>query len=155
MKTVFATQKTAKHEWVHIDATNLVLGRLATIVVDIIRGKHKAIYTPHIDCGDFVVITNAEKVALTGKKMKNKVYYKHTGFPGGIKETTPDEILSGEYPERVIKKAVERMIARNRHPRAAAAMAKLKVYKGEKHPHESQNPKTLDIAARNKKNKRG
>lgn len=155
MKTVFATQKTVKNEWFHIDATDLVLGRLATIVVDIIRGKHKASYTPHIDCGDFVVITNAEKIALTGKKLKNKVYYKHTGFPGGIKESTPGEILSGNYPERVIQKAVERMIARNRHSRAAGAMAKLKVYKGASHPHEAQNPKTLDIAARNKKNKRG
>jgi large subunit ribosomal protein L13 len=142
-------------KWIIIDAEDVVLGRLASIVSMILRGKHKPTYTPHMDCGDYVIIKNAEKVKLTGKKgarKDGKMYYWHTGYPGGIKETTAGKVLEGQHPERVIEKAVQRMITRNNIGRAQ--MTHLFIYAGSEHPHEAQQPKVLDVAAMNKKNKR-
>lgn len=152
MKTFSAKSSEVKHGWIVIDADGVVLGRLAAEVAKILRGKHKPIFTPHIDCGDNVVIVNAEKVHLTGKKMSDKVYYRHTGHPGGIKSRTPASIMAGKHPERVVEKAVERMLPRNTLGRNQ--MRKLKVYSGAEHPHEAQAPVVLDLAARNSKNKR-
>jgi large subunit ribosomal protein L13 len=151
--TVSATPATVEKKWVLIDADGLVVGRVASIVANILRGKHKPSFTPHIDCGDHVVIVNAEKVRFTGNKMKGKVYYKHTGYVGGIKETTPDKILGGRFPERVLEKAVERMIPRG--PLGRQQMRNLRVYAGTDHPHAAQTPETLDVAAMNRKNKVG
>lgn len=139
-------------KWLIIDADGLVLGRLASIVANRLRGKHKPGYTPHMDCGDHIVIINAEKVKLTGKKLEDKVYYHHTGYPGGIKETTPKKIFEGKYPERVIMKAVERMVPRG--PLGRKQMTHLRVYAGSANPHEAQNPEALDIASMNRKNVR-
>ncbi len=139
-------------KWVLIDAEGVVLGRLATIVAIRLRGKHKPVFTPHVDCGDNVVVINAEKIKLTGKKMADKTYYRHTGYPGGIKAATPESILAGPRPEQVVIKAVERMISRN--PLSRRQMGNLKVYAGAKHPHEAQKPEPLDVAALNPKNKR-
>jgi len=138
-------------KWYLIDATDLVLGRLASQIAKILRGKHKTTFTPHVDCGDNVIVINAEKVALTGNKLADKVYYHHTGFPGGIKSITAGKQLE-EHPERVIIKAVERMISRNKMGREQ--MTKLHVYAGPSHPHTAQTPETLDIASMNSKNKR-
>ncbi len=138
--------------WWLIDAEDVVLGRLAVIVADRLRGKHKPLFTPHIDCGDHVVIVNADKVKLTGNKRKNKIYYWHTGYPGGIKSRTAGKILDGKHPERVVEKAVKRMIPSG--PLGRAQIRKLKVYAGAEHPHEAQQPTTLDLAALNAKNKR-
>lgn len=140
-------------EWILIDAEGLVLGRLAAEVAKILRGKHKAKYTPNMDCGDNVVIVNAEKVALTGRKLTDKKFYWHTGHPGGIKSRTMGQILEGEHPERAVIKAVERMIPRG--PLGRQQMSNLKVYAGTEHPHEAQKPAVLDLAARNSKNTRG
>ena len=129
-----------------------MVGRLATIIATRLKGKHKAIYTPHVDCGDNVVVINAEKVALTGNKRNDKVYYHHTGFPGGIKERTAKFLLDGRFPERVVEKAVERMLARG--PLGRKLMGNLRVYKGSAHPHEAQQPEALDVAALNRKNVR-
>lgn len=137
-------------KWYLIDATDLVLGRLASQIALILRGKHKTTYTPHIDCGDNVIVINAEKVALTGKKETDKIYYHHTGYVGGIKGITVKEQLE-KHPERIIIKAVERMISRNKLGRAQ--MTKLHVYAGDKHPHAGQTPEVLDIASKNPKNK--
>ena len=153
MKTYSAKHSDISKQWWLIDAKDIVLGRLASQVAMLLRGKHKPSYTPHMDCGDHVVIINAEKVKLTGtNKRSNKIYYWHTGFPGGIKSRTAEQVLSGRYPERVIIKAVERMVSRN--PLGRQQMTKLHVYSGEKHPHEAQKPETLDIASMNPKNKR-
>lgn len=138
-------------KWYLIDATDLVLGRLASQIAKILRGKHKTTFTPHVDCGDNVIVINAEKVALTGNKLADKVYYHHTGFVGGIKGITAGKQLE-EHPERVIIKAVERMISRNKMGREQ--MTKLHVYAGPSHPHTAQTPETLDIASMNSKNKR-
>ncbi len=143
----------AQKKWVLIDAEGVVLGRLATAVAMILRGKTKPTYTPSVDCGDNVVIINAEKVKLTGKKMTDKVFHYHTGFPGGVKERTMDFILGGRYPERVIMKAVERMLPKE-SPLARTQLTNLRVYKGATHPHEAQNPTTIDFGKRNPKNKR-
>ncbi len=151
--TVSANAATVTKNWVLIDADGLVVGRVASIVANILRGKHKPSYTPHVDCGDHVVIINAEKVRFTGNKMKGKIYYKHTGYVGGIKETTPDKILNGRFPERVLEKAVERMIPRG--PLGRQQMRNLRVYAGTEHPHAAQAPETLDVAAMNRKNKVG
>ncbi len=140
-------------KWYLIDAEDLVLGRMASIVAKILRGKHKTSFTPHVDCGDYVVIINAEKVHLTGKKLSDKVYYRHTGHPCGIKRITAGKVIEGAHPERVIIKAVERMITRN--PLGRKQMTNLRVYAGETHPHVAQNPEVLDIASMNKKNVRG
>ena len=139
-------------KWVLIDAEGLVVGRLASIVAMRLRGKHKATFTPHVDDGDNVIIINADKVAFTGKKRFDKKYYWHTGHPGGIKERTAEQLLDGRFPERVVEKAVERMIPRG--PLGRDQMRNLKVYAGGEHPHDAQKPEVLDIAAKNAKNKR-
>ena len=138
-------------KWHLIDADGLVVGRLAAITANILRGKHKPSFTPHVDCGDHVIIINADKVKFTGKKMTDKVYYKHTGWVGGIKETTPAKVLEGRFPERVLEKAVERMIPRG--PLGRAQMKALHLYAGTEHPHDGQQPETLDVAGMNRKNK--
>ncbi len=154
MKTTkSATPATVDKKWVLIDAEGLVVGRAASIIANILRGKHKPSYTPHIDCGDNVIIINAGKVRFTGKKLTDKVYYKHTGYAGGIKETTPAKILAGRFPERVLEKAIERMIPRG--PLGRQQMRNLRVFAGTEHPHEAQNPEVLDLGARNRKNKVG
>src|SRR6195952_5832759 len=139
--------------WHLIDAEGLVVGRLAVIIANILRGKHKPSFTPHVDCGDHVVVINADKVHFTGNKREKKVYYKHTGYAGGIKETTPAKILEGRFPERVLEKAVERMIPRG--PLGRAQMRNLRRFKGAEHDHVAQNPETLDVAGMNRKNKVG
>ncbi|CAH0349575.1 50S ribosomal protein L13 [soil metagenome] len=158
MKALMKTTKSANaatvdKKWVLIDAEGLVVGRAASIIANILRGKHKPSYTPHVDCGDNVIIINAGKVRFTGKKMTDKVYYKHTGYAGGIKETTPAKILDGRFPERVLEKAIERMIPRG--PLGRQQMRNLRVFAGSEHPHEAQNPEVIDLGSRNRKNKVG
>ena len=154
MKTTkSATPATVDKKWVLIDAEGLVVGRAASIVTNILRGKHKPSYTPHIDCGDNVIIINAGKVKFTGKKLTDKIYYKHTGYAGGIKETTPAKVLAGRFPERVLEKAIERMIPRG--PLGRQQMRNLRVFAGAEHPHEAQNPEVIDLGERNRKNKVG
>lgn len=152
MKTFSATPTDIEKKWILIDASGLVLGRLATLIAMRLKGKHKPSYTPHMDCGDHVIVINAEKVVLTGKKLQQKVYYHHTGYPGGIKERTAGFILGGRFPERVIEKAVERMLSEG--PLAKKQFSNLRVYKGAEHPHEAQKPEVLDVGALNSKNKR-
>ena len=142
-----------KKDWVLIDAEGVVLGRLATLVATRLRGKHKPQYTPHVDCGDNVIVVNAQKVRLTGNKLSQSVFYYHTGYPGGIKGRTMRERLESRHPERVIEKAVERMITRG--PLQRKQMKHLHVYAGPEHPHAAQQPMPLDVAAMNPKNKRG
>ncbi len=149
--TVSAKPAEVEKKWLLIDAEGLVVGRLASIIANRLRGKHKAIYTPHVDCGDNVIVINAEKVAFTGRKRQEKVYYRHTGHPGGIKERRAHQVLDGKFPERVVEDAVRRMIPGG--PLKRALMRNLRVYKGNAHPHEAQAPKQLDIAAMNPKNK--
>lgn len=150
MKTYSARPADVTPAWVLIDAENLVLGRLAAFVANRLRGKHKAMYTPHIDTGDHVVIVNAEKIKLTGNKRTQKTYYWHTGYPGGLKERTADKVLDGRFPERVIQKAVERMVPKG--PMGRRQLKKLHVYAGPEHPHQAQAPQALDLAAMNRKN---
>ena len=152
MKTFSAKPTDVDRKWFIVDAEDLVLGRLAVVVANRLRGKHKPMFTPHIDCGDNVVIVNAEKIWLTGNKRADKVYYWHTGYPGGIKSRTAEAILDGDHPERVIQKAVQRMLPKTKLGRQQ--ISKLKVYAGPDHPHEAQSPVVLDIAAMNSKNKR-
>jgi large subunit ribosomal protein L13 len=135
-----------------IDASGLVVGRLAPIVAMRLRGKHKPAYTPHVDCGDNIIIVNAEKVVFTGRKRENKVYYHHTGYIGGIKERSAKFILEGRFPERIVEKAVERMLPRG--PLFRKILGNLRVYKGTEHPHAAQSPEALDVAALNSKNTR-
>ena len=150
--TFTASSADIQKKWVLIDAEGVVLGRLASLIALRLRGKHKPSFTPHADCGDNVIVVNAEKVKLTGKKMTDKVYYRHTGYPGGIKSATPERVLAGKRPEQVVIKAVERMITRG--PLGARQMQNLKVYAGPGHPHEAQQPEIWDVAALNPKNKR-
>lgn len=152
MKTYSMKESEIDKKWYVIDATDLVLGRMASVIAKYLRGKHKPTFTPHMDCGDNIVIVNAEKVRMTGNKLKDKKFYWHTGYPGGIKERTMRQLLEGKYPERVIYKAVERMITRG--PLGRKQMGGLKVYAGPSHPHEAQSPQALDIASMNPKNKR-
>ena len=152
MKTFSAKAAEVDKKWIVIDADGLVFGRLAALIATRLKGKHKAIYTPHVDCGDNIIVINAEKVVFTGKKYEDKVYYRHTGYPGGIKETSPRRLIEGKFPERVIEKAVERMLARG--PLMRKIMRNLKVYKGAAHPHVAQNPTALDVAKLNRKNVR-
>ncbi|WP_259779614.1 50S ribosomal protein L13 [Aestuariispira ectoiniformans] len=152
MKTYSMKASEIDKKWILIDAEGLVLGRLAAEVAKILRGKHKATYTPNMDCGDNVIIVNAEKVALTGRKLTDKKFYWHTGHPGGIKSRTMGQILEGRFPERAIQKAVERMVPRG--PLGRQQMKNLRVYAGAEHPHEAQSPEVLDLASRNAKNKR-
>ncbi len=152
MKTFSARPADIEKKWILVDADGVVLGRMASQIALILRGKHKPSYTPHMDCGDNVVVINAGKVKLTGKKLSDKIYYRHTGYPGGIKERRAGEILEGKHPERVVQKAIERMIPGG--PLGRRQLKNLRVYAGAEHPHEAQNPEVLDIAARNPKNKR-
>ena len=147
--TKFVKKSELKNDWYEIDATNAVVGRLATIISKIIRGKNKTSYTPHMDHGDFVVVKNIEQIKFTGKKFQNKKYYKHTGYPGGIKETTPEKLFK-KKPEEALKLAVKRMLPGG--PLAKKQLTKLKIYSGSTHPHSSQNPKTIDISKLNNKN---
>lgn len=150
MTTYSAKASEIEKKWVVIDATGLVVGRLAALVALRLRGKHKATFTPHMDCGDNVIIVNAEKVLLTGNKVKKKVYYHHTGYIGGIKERWADDILRGSYPERIVEKAVERMLPRG--PLGRRQLGNLRVYKGSEHPHAAQQPQPLDVAKLSPKN---
>jgi len=150
--TYSAKPNEIQHDWFVIDAEDLVLGRLAAIVATRLRGKHKATYTPHMDCGDNIIIINAEKIKLTGNKRENKIYYWHTGYPGGIKSRTAAKILDGKHPERVIEKAITRMVPKG--PLGRKVLKKLHIYSGHSHPHEAQKPNVLDIAKLNEKNKR-
>lgn len=152
MKTYSAKPSEIVKNWVLIDAEGIVLGRMASIVANILRGKTKPTFTPHMDCGDHVVIINADKVKLTGKKLSDKIYYRHTGHPGGIKSQTAGQILEGRFPERVIEKAVQRMIPSG--PLGRQQMRNLRVYAGTEHPHGAQNPAVLDVGSMNEKNKR-
>jgi large subunit ribosomal protein L13 len=152
MKTYSARASEIEKKWVLIDAEGLVVGRLAALIATRLRGKHKATFTPHMDDGDNVIVINAEKAVLTGKKYTHKKYYWHTGYPGGIKERTARQIFEGRFPERVIEKAVERMVPRG--PFGRRQMKNLRVYAGSEHPHEAQQPTVVDVASLNTKNKR-
>ena len=143
----------ADRKWIVVDAEGVVVGRLATFIAKRLRGKHRADFTPHADVGDFVVVINADKVKFTGKKLTNKVYYRHTGHPGGIKETTPAKILGGRLPERVLEQAVLRMLPKE-SPLARNQFKKLHVYAGTNHPHEAQQPTVVDFKSMNSKNVR-
>ena len=151
MKTFSAKPAEVTKKWVLIDAKGLVVGRLATIVAMRLRGKHLPTYTPHVDCGDNVIIINAQHAVLTGRKREQKTYYKHTGYVGHVKERTARQILEGKHPERVIEKAVERMVPRG--PLGRRVMKNLRVFAGPDHPHEAQQPDRLDVAALNRKNR--
>lgn len=152
MKTLSLKPADVTRAWHLVDADGLVLGRLASLVAMRLRGKHKRTFTPHVDCGDFVVVVNAEKVRLTGNKLTDRKFHWHTGHPGGVKERSMGQILGGRHPERAILKAVERMVPRG--PLGREQMRHLKVYAGAAHPHDAQKPVKLDIGAMNRKNKR-
>ena len=150
MQTYNAKVGEIEKKWFLIDAKGLVVGRLASIIALRLKGKHRPTYTPHVDTGDNIIVINADKVVFTGKKREDKQYHWHTGHPGGVKTRTPRQILEGKFPERVLEKAVERMIAGG--PLGKKLLGNLKVYAGDKHPHEAQSPVALDIAALNRKN---
>jgi large subunit ribosomal protein L13 len=152
MKSYVAKPADVDKKWVMIDGQGLVVGRLASIIALWLRGKHKPTYTPHVDCGDNVIVVNAEKVVLTGRKLQQKVYRHHTGYIGGIKERSAKFIMEGRFPERIVEKAVERMLPRG--PLGRVQLGNLRVYKGPEHPHAAQNPEKLDVGAMNRKNKR-
>ncbi len=152
MKTMMLKAGEIQKEWLLIDAKDLVLGRLASEIAILLKGKHKPTYTPFLDCGANVIVINAEKVALTGNKAKKSIFYYHTGYPGGIKQRTKGEILAGKNPENLIIKAVERMI--DRSPLGRRQMTNLRVYVGAEHPHVAQNPAVYDFASQNRKNVR-
>lgn len=152
MKTYSAKAADIESKWYLIDAEDVVLGRLASLCARILRGKHKPIFTPHVDCGDGVVIVNAERVALTGNKLTDKVYYRHTGYPGGIRSVTPEKLIADGKAERIVMKAVERMLPKTKLGRRQ--ITKLRVYSGPDHPHQAQNPERLDLASMNRKNMR-
>ncbi|HWG04981.1 MAG TPA: 50S ribosomal protein L13 [Beijerinckiaceae bacterium] len=151
-KTTSSKAADVEKQWVVIDASGLVVGRLASIIALRLRGKHKPSFTPHVDDGDNIIVVNAEKVVLTGRKRDQKMYYHHTGFIGGIKERSARFILEGRFPERVVEKAVERMLPRG--PLGRKQLGNLKVYRGPDHPHAAQSPQKLDIASLNRKNAR-
>jgi large subunit ribosomal protein L13 len=155
LRTTTASLKPAEVEkkWIVIDAKDAVVGRLATFIAMRLRGKHRPDYTPHVDCGDHVVVVNADKVKLTGRKLDQKVYYRHTGHPGGIKERTAGQVLGGRFPERVLEKAVERMLPKE-SPLARKQMTHLRLYSSAEHPHEAQNPEVVDFKSLNPKNAR-
>jgi large subunit ribosomal protein L13 len=153
MKTTISLKPAdVKKDWLLIDADGLVLGRLAVIIATRLRGKHKPQFTPHVDCGDNIIVVNAEKVKLTGKKAEQSILYYHTGYPGGIKGRSIKDRLASAHPQRVVEKAVERMITRG--PLQRAQMKNLHVYAGPTHPHQAQQPKPLDVGALNAKNRR-
>jgi large subunit ribosomal protein L13 len=150
MKTYSAKPSEIEKKWIIIDAEGLVVGRLASVIAMRLRGKHKPSFTPHMDCGDNVIVINAAKVLLTGNKMLGKKYYHHTGYIGGIKERSAGAIMAGKFPQRIVEKAVERMLPRG--PLGRRQMSNLRVYGGAEHPHDAQQPETLDVAAMNPKN---
>src|SRR5690348_12287926 len=150
MTTYSAKPSDIEKKWVLIDADGLVVGRLAALIALRLRGKHKPTFTPHMDCGDNVIVINAAKALLTGNKLKDKVYHWHTGYIGGIKERTAGAIISGKHPERVMEKAVERMLPRG--PLGRRQLSNLRVYAGAEHPHDAQQPQALDVTALNAKN---
>ena len=152
MKTYTATPADIDKKWTLIDAEGVVLGRLAAIIAGQLRGKHKPTFTPHMDMGDNIIVINAEKIQLTGKKRTDKVHYWHTGYPGGIKSRTTGQILEGAHPERVVMEAVKRMLPTN--TLARRQMTNLRVYAGAEHPHEAQQPQVLDVKSLNSKNTR-
>lgn len=152
MKTFNLKPSDIEKKWILIDAEGVVLGRLASQIAMRLRGKHLPTFTPHMDCGDNVIVINAEKVKLTGNKRQDDIFYWHTGYPGGIKQRSKGQILDGRYPERVIYKAVERMLPRG--PLGRRQMSNLRVYAGAAHPHDAQQPSVLDVAGMNPKNKR-
>jgi large subunit ribosomal protein L13 len=153
MTSYVAKPAEIQKKWVMIDAKGLIVGRLATIVAMRLRGKHLPIFTPHVDCGDNVIVINAEKVVLTGKKREQKIYYHHTGHIGGIKERTAKSIFEGKFPQRIVEKAVQRMLPQG--PLGRRQLGNLRVYAGPDHPHAAQNPQPLNVAAMNRKNSRG
>ncbi|MEM8785109.1 MAG: 50S ribosomal protein L13 [Pseudomonadota bacterium] len=153
MKTYMAKPADIEKKWVVVDAEGVVVGRLAAEIVKILRGKTKPTYTPHMDCGDNVIVINADKVTLRGNKWAQKTYYWHTGYPGGIKQRTAQQIRDGKFPERIVAKAVQRMMPDG--PLAKKQLSNLRVYAGPEHPHAGQNPEAVDIAGRNEKNTRG
>ena len=152
MKTYSIKPSEIEKKWLIVDAQDVVLGRLASQIALRLRGKHKPSFTPHMDCGDNVIVINADKVKLTGKKRDQDIFYWHTGYPGGIKQRSKGQILDGKHPHRVVEKAVERMLPKG--PLGRQVMKNLRVYAGTEHPHEAQKPEVLDIAAMNDKNKR-
>ena len=152
MTTYFAKPGEAEKKWILIDAEGLVVGRLAALIAMRLKGKHKAGYTPHVDCGDNIVVINADKVVFSGNKTDDKIYYRHTGYPGGLKQRTPRRLFDGKFPERVLELAVGRMLRRG--PQQRKLMRNLKVYKGAAHPHEAQKPEPLDVKSLNRKNAR-
>jgi large subunit ribosomal protein L13 len=152
MKSYSAKPAEVDKKWVMIDGTGLVVGRLATIIAMRLRGKHKPTFTPHVDCGDNVIVVNAEKVVFTGRKLQQKVYHYHTGYIGGIKDRSAKSIMEGRYPERIVEKAVERMLPRG--PLGRKQLGNLRVYKGAEHPHTAQSPEQVDVASMNRKNVR-
>ncbi len=151
MKTQFLKVADIDKKWILVDAEGVVPGRLASFIAMRLRGKHLPTYTPHNDCGDYVIVINAAKVAFTGNKRNNKTYYWHTGYPGGLKERTADKILDGRFPERVMQKAVQRMLPKE-SPLARKQLSNLKVYAGSEHPHEAQQPEVIDFKALSPKN---
>lgn len=155
MKTTkFLKTEEVEKTWIVVDAEDAVVGRLASFVAMRLRGKHRPDYTPHVDCGDNVIIINAEKVKFSGNKTTDKKYYRHTGFPGGLKETTPEKVLGGRFPDRVMRKAVQRMLPKE-SPLARQQLSNLRVYAGSEHPHSAQNPTTIDFKSMSSKNVRG
>jgi large subunit ribosomal protein L13 len=151
--TVALKPADVEKKWIVIDAKDAVVGRLASFIAMRLRGKHRPDYTPNVDCGDFVVVVNADQVKFTGRKLDQKTYYWHTGFPGGVKERTAGKVLGGRFPERILEKAVERMLPKE-SPLARRQMTHLRIYKTSDHPHQAQNPEVLDFAALNSKNVR-
>jgi large subunit ribosomal protein L13 len=151
-KTYSAKAADIEKKWVLIDAKGLVVGRLASLIALRLRGKHKPAFTPHLDDGDNIIVINAEKVVLTGRKRERKIYHHFTGYPGGVKERSAKFILEGRFPERIVEKAVERMLPRG--PLGRQQLGNLRVYKGAEHPHAAQQPVTLDVASLNRKNAR-
>ena len=154
MKTFTAKPADVEKKWVVIDAEGAIVGRLAAYIATRLRGKHRPEFTPHVDTGDHVIVINADKVVFTGRKFQDKRYYRHTGHPGGIKETSPRKVLEGRFPERVVEMAVKRMLPKE-SPLARSQFSKLRVYAGAEHPHEAQNPEVVDFKSMNTKNARG
>ena len=150
--TKHANEATVKRNWYVVDGTNQTVGRMCARIAAILRGKNKAYYTPHVDTGDYIIVINAEKVVFTGNKTNDKVYYRHTGYPGGIKQRTPKQLFQSKFPERILELAVGRMLKRG--PLQRKLMRNLKVYKGTAHPHEAQKPEPLDVKTLNRKNAR-
>ena len=151
MLTYSIKSKEIKKKWLMIDVDSLVLGRVASYIANLLRGKHKTTFTPHMDCGDNVIVINAKKVKLTGNKAKKKIYFKHTGFPGGLKETYFENLINSKTPEVIVRKAVERMMSSN--ALSKKQLSNLKIFAGDKHDHEAQKPELIDFGKLNRKNK--